>query len=84
MLKFFLKIFSRIKISSKLIIDLLFLGWKTIRIILGFGSCKFIPTCSEYSLIAIKKYGVIKGVYLSAKRILRCNPFTDGGYDPIP
>lgn len=47
-------------------------------------ACIFQPTCSEYSLIAIEKYGVIKGALLSVKRILRCNPFTTGGYDPVP
>ena len=46
--------------------------------------CRFTPTCSEYALEALKKYGVIKGLYLSVKRILRCNPFCKGGYDPVP
>lgn len=46
--------------------------------------CIFIPTCSQYAEEAIKKYGVGKGVYLSIKRILRCNPFNKhGGYDPV-
>ena len=45
--------------------------------------CKYYPTCSEYSIQAIKKYGAIKGSFLSIKRILRCNPFTKGGYDPL-
>ena len=46
--------------------------------------CKFYPTCSEYTKQAIEKYGVIKGIYLGIKRILRCNPFSKGGYDPVP
>lgn len=46
--------------------------------------CRFTPTCSAYSLEAIKKYGPFKGVILSIKRILKCNPFHDGGYDPVP
>lgn len=45
--------------------------------------CKYYPTCSEYSIQAIKKYGVIKGSYLSLKRIIKCNPFSKGGYDPL-
>ena len=45
--------------------------------------CKFYPTCSEYTKQAIEKYGVIKGVFLGIKRILRCNPFSKGGYDPL-
>ena len=45
--------------------------------------CKYFPTCSEYSKLAIIKYGVIKGVFLSLKRIIKCNPFSKGGYDPV-
>lgn len=45
--------------------------------------CKFYPTCSEYAKQAIKKYGTIKGLWLAIKRILRCNPFSKGGYDPV-
>lgn len=46
--------------------------------------CRFTPTCSMYALEAIKKYGPFKGLILSIKRILKCNPFHDGGYDPVP
>jgi len=46
--------------------------------------CPYIPTCSEYGLEAIEKYGAIKGGLLAAWRILRCNPFSSGGYDPVP
>ncbi len=47
--------------------------------------CKYIPTCSNYAIEAITRYGSIKGSYLSIKRILRCNPFTKkSGYDPVP
>ena len=45
--------------------------------------CKYEPTCSEYAKQAIEKYGTQKGCVLAAKRILRCNPFTKGGYDPL-
>lgn len=47
-------------------------------------SCRYEPTCSHYAIEAIKKYGAVKGSFLSAKRILRCNPFFKGGYDPVP
>ncbi len=46
-------------------------------------SCKFYPTCSNYAIEAIKKYGVLKGGAMSLWRILRCNPFSKGGYDPV-
>ena len=45
--------------------------------------CKYEPSCSEYMKQAILKYGCIKGVFLGIKRILRCNPFSKGGYDPL-
>jgi putative membrane protein insertion efficiency factor len=47
-------------------------------------TCKFIPTCSEYGIQAIEKYGVLKGGVLTVWRILRCNPFSKGGFDPVP
>ena len=46
--------------------------------------CRYIPTGSEYALEAVEKYGAVKGSWLAAKRILRCNPFHKGGYDPVP
>jgi len=46
--------------------------------------CRFYPTCSCYGLEAVQKYGAIKGGALAAWRILRCNPFSKGGYDPVP
>lgn len=45
--------------------------------------CRFIPTCSEYAIIAIEKYGAFKGGFMAIRRILRCNPFNPGGYDPV-
>ena len=45
--------------------------------------CKYYPTCSEYTMQAINKYGCIKGSFLGVKRILKCNPFSKGGYDPL-
>ena len=50
----------------------------------GGACCRFIPTCSQYAYEAISKYGCIKGGLLAVWRILRCNPFCKGGYDPVP
>ena len=47
-------------------------------------ACRFTPTCSEYAMQAIEKYGALKGGFMAFKRILRCNPFCKGGYDPVP
>ena len=47
-------------------------------------TCRFVPTCSEYAIEALEKHGVVKGSLLAIFRILRCNPFSKGGYDPVP
>ena len=47
-------------------------------------SCRFRPSCSHYAVEAITKYGLIKGAWLTLKRLARCNPFSNGGYDPVP
>lgn len=46
--------------------------------------CKYNPSCSNYAIECYEKYGFIKGTFLSIKRIIRCNPFSKGGYDPVP
>lgn len=48
------------------------------------STCIYTPTCSQYALEAIEKHGVIKGGLLAIWRVLRCNPFAKGGYDPVP
>ncbi|MBO7431907.1 MAG: membrane protein insertion efficiency factor YidD [Elusimicrobia bacterium] len=60
-----------------------------IRIYRKFSSltpprCRFYPTCSAYAYEAIERFGVFKGLYLSIKRLLKCHPFCEGGYDPVP
>ncbi|HNV97397.1 MAG TPA: membrane protein insertion efficiency factor YidD [bacterium] len=56
-------------------------GWNSFKHPYGF--CKHYPTCSNYSYEAIEKYGIIKGGFLSVKRVLKCNPFSRGGFDPL-
>lgn len=46
--------------------------------------CRFTPTCSQYAYVAIRRFGAIKGSYLAVRRILKCHPFHEGGYDPVP
>lgn len=46
-------------------------------------SCRFTPTCSEYAIQALEKYGALKGSYLAIRRLLKCHPFHKGGYDPL-
>jgi hypothetical protein len=46
-------------------------------------TCRFVPTCSEYALLAIEKYGALRGLKMAVCRILRCHPFNPGGYDPV-
>jgi putative membrane protein insertion efficiency factor len=47
------------------------------------SSCRFTPSCSLYTLQAIEKYGLLKGCFMGARRLLRCHPFAEGGYDPV-
>lgn len=50
----------------------------------GGSCCKYIPTCSNYAIEAFERFGAVKGFFLAAYRLLRCNPFSRGGYDPVP
>lgn len=50
----------------------------------GGPCCRFVPTCSQYAITAIERYGAFKGGRLAAWRLIRCNPLCKGGYDPVP
>ncbi len=52
--------------------------------LLGKSKCRYIPTCSQYGLEAFKKYGLIKGFWLTTKRVISCNPWGGHGHDPVP
>jgi putative membrane protein insertion efficiency factor len=56
----------------------------TLSPILASNTCRFYPSCSHYGYLAIYKYGAIKGSLMAAWRVLRCNPFNPGGFDPVP
>ncbi|MCK5577435.1 MAG: membrane protein insertion efficiency factor YidD [Dehalococcoidales bacterium] len=68
---------------KSLALGLIRLYQKTISQVLP-SSCRFTPTCSQYTYQSIKKFGVLRGVWLGAKRLARCHPFHAGGYDPVP
>ena len=67
---------------SKLLIYLVRFYQKYISPLKG-PTCRFYPTCSQYSIEAIRKYGALKGIYLTIRRLLKCHPFHSGGYDPL-
>lgn len=67
---------------KKLIIFFIKIYQNTLSPYLG-KNCRFIPTCSEYTIEAVNKYGALKGSIMGVKRICRCNPFSKGGYDPV-
>lgn len=69
---------------KKLMIVLIHFYQKHLSGLKRTSTCKYFPTCSQYAVEAIEKYGAAKGGLLAVWRILRCNPFSKGGYDPVP
>ncbi|MCF7809403.1 membrane protein insertion efficiency factor YidD [bacterium] len=69
--------------TTKLLI-LLINGYQRFISPLFTARCRFYPTCSQYSIEALDRYGLLKGIYLSVRRIIRCGPWTNGGIDPVP
>lgn len=70
-------------IINKIIISVIRVYQYVISPIIG-PVCRFYPSCSEYAYVAITRYGLIKGVSLAVRRILKCNPYNRGGIDPVP
>ena len=69
---------------KNILIQVIKLYRKYISPLKGRPTCIYYPTCSQYAIEALEKYGVVKGTYLAVRRILRCHPFHKGGYDPVP
>ena len=69
---------------KKFFIKLIVFYQKYLSALKGGSTCKYVPTCSQYAIEAIEKYGPLKGLGLAIWRVLRCNPFSKGGYDPVP
>jgi len=69
--------------GSKVLLALLRFYKNAISPLLG-QRCRFYPTCSEYMYTAVERYGALKGFWMGLKRLVRCQPFCRGGYDPVP
>ena len=79
------KIFKKIgKFINLILIGMVRIYRKYISPMKRMPSCRYIATCSQYAIEALQKYGPLKGSYLAIRRILRCNHFHKGGYDPVP
>ena len=68
--------------ARKFVLSLL-QGYKWAISPLFLPACRYVPTCSEYAMEAVDRYGVIRGGWMTMKRLLRCHPFVQGGYDPV-
>ncbi|HVQ75541.1 MAG TPA: membrane protein insertion efficiency factor YidD [Candidatus Binatia bacterium] len=64
--------------------DVVILGYQMLVRPLFPAACRFVPSCSEYGRLAVRSSGVTRGLWLTARRVLRCHPFHPGGYDPPP
>jgi putative membrane protein insertion efficiency factor len=76
--------FNLTNIPSIILMAFIRLYQMTLSKALPGNTCRFYPSCSHYGYQAIYKYGTLKGSFMALKRVLRCNPFNPGGYDPVP
>jgi uncharacterized protein len=67
----------------QIIVTIALKGYKLLLSPLLPSACRYRPTCSEYMLDAVEQYGVLRGIWLGLKRLGRCHPFHEGGYDPV-
>ncbi len=67
-----------------ILLALIWVYQHTFSLLMPPNTCRFYPTCSHYGFEAIQKYGAIRGGLMAAWRVVRCNPFNPGGYDPVP
>jgi putative membrane protein insertion efficiency factor len=79
-----LVLLKRIKTIFAIIFILPIIAYKYLISAILPPACKFYPTCSTYAVEAIKRHGVVKGLYLSMIRIVKCSPLSHGGFDPVP
>lgn len=75
---------GKIKLNAQKIIIQCIAGYRYFISPLLGENCRFYPSCSHYTLVAIEQYGLVRGLLLAMKRILRCHPWCAGGYDPVP
>jgi putative membrane protein insertion efficiency factor len=76
--------FRPTRLPRTLLLGLIRLYQVTLSRVMPADTCRFYPSCSRYGFEAVRKYGVLKGGALAAWRVVRCNPFHPGGYDPVP
>jgi putative membrane protein insertion efficiency factor len=72
------------KLASRLGVFLIRIYQVIFSPLLGPAKCRFCPTCSEYAVEAVERYGLVYGSYLALRRLLRCGPWSKGGWDPVP
>ena len=71
------------KVAAKILALQLLRGYKWILSPLLPSACRYVPTCSEYAMEAVERYGVLLGGWMAVRRVLRCHPFVQGGFDPV-